>query len=121
MGLGDNRKGIMRQIIIIIIFLIFCNPILARENINGIRYDYLLHYESACIGAIAIAGFNKNVFDIKEDYGLYSIGIPVMIVGILKELRDYRNNGNNLPKDSYKDFMFTVAGAISGKLLSYTF
>ena len=92
-----------------------------RENINGIRYDYLLHYESACIAAITVYGFNKGMFDIEEDYGLFTIGVPVLLVGILKEYRDYRVNGGHIPKDSLQDFSCTVLGAITGKLMTYTF
>jgi len=105
-----------------IIFIFVSNSYgMERENINGIRYDYLLHYESACIGAITMYGFNKGMFDIKEDYGLFTVGVPVLLVGILKEFRDYRANDGHIPKDSLQDFSCTILGAITGKLLTYTF
>jgi len=91
-----------------------------RENIYGLRYDYLLHYETGMIMGITITKWNDSVFKIKEDYGLYSIGIPCIFAG-LKELRDYKANGDRFPDDAWKDFSVSILGALTGKLLCYTF
>jgi len=92
----------------IIIILLLCNSLSARENIYGIRYDYLLHYETGMIMSIALQEWTHNTF--------YSIGIPTLCAG-LKEYNDYR-----IYKEyDYKDFGYSVLGATSGRFLCLTF
>ena len=97
---------------IIFIILLFCSSLSARENYHGIRYDYLLHYQTGLVSAVVIDQWFDNNY--------LTFGVPVFL-GIAKEYEDYRYGNRAIRRDAYYDFGFTVLGAISGKFLSYTF
>jgi hypothetical protein len=101
--------------ILLVVFIFFYLPTTDRENFHGIRYDYMLHYETSFIMATCISGWIG-----KEDYGIFSVGIPLFIGG-MKECMDYHNSGNKFPNDTWKDITFDFLGALSGKLMTYTF
>lgn len=110
----------MRFLLIVILLLMLSRDVHARENIFGIRYDYILHFQSGLIISVVSTQWGTSICKIKEDYGLFSIGIPA-IAGIAKEYYDYKHNNNIILKDSSKDLGFTLLGGICGKLLSYSF
>lgn len=99
---------IIVKTIFVILLLLFAIQLNARENFNGLRYDYILHYETSLIMSVCIARWHE-----KEDYGILSIGFP-LFVGGMKEISDH-------DKYWWKDMTFNILGAISGKLLSYSF
>jgi len=108
------------MIFFMFILLIGSSPLESRENFKGIRYDYLLHYQTGVITATTIDQWNRGFWNIGEDYGILSIGIP-MLLGAAKEYHDFRSNNKKFVEDAYKDFGFTILGAISGKFLSMSF
>jgi len=112
----------MKKYIIALLVLLFTSNVFAnhRENFYGLRYDYMLHFETGMVSTIVIDQWNKGMFRIGEDYGLLSIGIPVLL-GIAKEWHDLKADNASLNRETYNDLGFTVLGAISGKFLSYTF
>jgi hypothetical protein len=99
----------MKLFWIVLYILLTVQSIFAeRENIYGLRYDYLLHYETSLIISVSMNRWVKF-----EDYGIISVG-SALLVGLCKE--------HFIDKDFDKrDIQFNILGAISGKLLSYTF
>jgi hypothetical protein len=55
----------------------------------------------------------------KRDYGTFSIGITMMF-GLVKEYADYQVS-KRWTRDNWMDLGCDFLGAITGKLLSYTF
>ena len=101
----------MKKLIITLILLASTN-LFARENYHGIRYDYLLHYETGLVSAVVIDQWFDNNF--------LTFGVPIFL-GLAKEYEDWRYGDREIRRDAYYDFGFTVLGEISGKFLSMSF
>ena len=102
----------MKRIIFTILILSFFVSASARENYHGIRYDYLLHYQTGLVSAVVIdQWFNNNYL---------TFGVPAFL-GLAKEYEDWRYGDRAIRRDAYFDFGFTILGAISGKFLSMSF
>ena len=113
----------MKKCMIAILFIIVLTTTLhaaPRESFYGIRYDYMLHYQSGCVAAVVLDQWNKGPFDIGEDYGALSLGVPILM-GLVKEYRDIQYSGKGWNRENTMDFGLTVLGGISGKFLSLTF
>lgn len=114
----------LRSVLIILILIIALPQTEAtaqhRENFYGIRYDYTLHFETGMVASIVIDQWNKHMFNIGEDYGLLSIGIPILM-GVAKEYHDFKYGDQRIREDAYYDLGFTVLGALTGKMFSLTF
>ena len=112
----------MKYIITTVFLFIFLTVSEAtqRENFYGIRYDYTLHYQTGMVSAIVLDQWNKGPFDIGEDYGLISIGVPILL-GFAKEYVDFKSNDERIAEDARHDMIATVFGALTGKFLSITF
>lgn len=106
----------MKKLLIILFLLITVNiQAQQRENIYGLRYDYILHYETSLIMSLSLSGWLKD----KDQYGIASILFPLSI-GVGKEFIDYRNS-NCSRKDCYRDFACDILGCITGRLLYISF
>ena len=111
----------MKKLIIIII-LLCCRMAFPQSNPEetkffGLEKGPLLHGTTTMLMSICINQWNKRFGKIEEDYGLLSIGLPIIFLSI-NEFEDYKY-GNK--KDFYKDMCYGIIGAITGKILCYTF
>ena len=100
----------MKYLTIILLF-ISCS-LSARENYHGIRYDYLLHYQTGLVSAVVIDQWTRNNY--------LTFGVPVAL-SLAKEYEDWKYGDRQIRRDAYYDFGFTILGAISGKFLSLSF
>jgi hypothetical protein len=105
---------ILKTLIAVILFFSFISfaESSERENFYGIRYDYLLHYQTGSLMALTLDQWFEN--------DIITFGLP-FLASFAKEYIDYARNDDILTEDFYKDIGFTMLGAISGKILSFSF
>lgn len=102
----------MKKIIIILLLFMFTTRVRALP-----RRDYMLHFSAGWMTSVTIARWQYRL-GTDDDYGIWTLGIPVFL-GISKEFYDSPDLKWN--KENWKDLGYTVLGAITGKLMSYTF
>lgn len=112
----------MKKLIIgVVITLFLCGTVFdarAQETkFFGLEQGPLLHGTTTMVMAITINQWCKRYGKIEEDYGVFSVGIPLLALW-MNEYTDYKWGRQD---DYYKDLAYGFIGAITGKLLCYTF
>jgi uncharacterized protein YfiM (DUF2279 family) len=106
---------------IILLFILLTTNLYAKDF--TIRQDHVLHFTTTTIMSVCVIEYERSQngffgYKTKEDYGLFSIGLP-MTFGVIKEIYDNKGFFHRNP-ESWKDLGFDLLGALFGKFLTYT-
>ena len=108
----------LKIIYITLIIWLSTISIYAQKPIVLPEYDKLLHGTVSFSMVTLIVGWEKKFLGIKEDYGIGSVGIPIL-TNVFKEIHDCKGNFTQ-NKHSWQDIRAGMIGAVFGKMISYT-
>lgn len=81
----------IKKFLLSLVILFFSVSIVYGEpkKSYGLRWDRMLHWHIGFSSSIILTQWQKKWLDREEDYGIISIGFP-LILGITKEYKDHK-------------------------------